>query len=136
MSDPLGRASVPLVPSSNMESRIDIVRLRRERSIAALKNSLVLPDVWIADRSDCSQPVVLGEDGKEMTFERRQEMMRGKQPMFMDGKATETDYRAAFDQDIVPEPLGSSAVKNRPGMRILPTKDMEIAPKLDTPENH
>jgi len=62
-----------------------------------------------------------------MTFERRQQLMSGKTPMFHvtdpfdNSTATFTDavYTKAFDADISQERLGKSAEDNRPkGLRV------------------
>jgi hypothetical protein len=110
--------------------------------------NIALPDLYVIDRADTKPPPCLGEDGQEMTFERRQQLMAGKKPMFeaadpndmTTAKFTRAEYTHAFDNDIQPEKLGESAIKNRPkGLRIFkpqvatPVTDMPILYVMEEP---
>ncbi len=83
-----------------------------------------------------------------MTFERRQQLMAGKKPMFdatdpndmTTAKFTGTDYTKAFDNDIAQEKIGESAIKNRPkGLRVykpqiaVPITDMPVLYVVEEP---
>jgi hypothetical protein len=104
------------------------------------QSNIALPDLYVIDRADTKPPPCLGEDGQEMTFERRQQLMAGKKPMFdatdpndmTTAKFTGTDYTKAFDNDITQEKLGESAIKNRPkGLRVY--KPQAAVPITDMP---
>ncbi len=102
-----------------------------QRALAAYRNNIALPDVHVASRHDRSQPPVLGEDGEEMTFERRASLMAGKRPMLEqtpDGRVriVDQDFSQQFDEDIGQERLGKSAIENRPGMRVVRPKELEL----------
>lgn len=116
-------------------------QLAADKAIGAYKRNIATPDVHIADRSKSFVPVVLGEDGEEMTFERRQQLMVGKQPMFdengeplgysgdpLDGAE---DYRGQFDGDIESERLGESAENNRGGYQAIQPKELELPFEVD-----
>lgn len=113
--------------------RISMVQLQKEKAISAYRRNIALPDVHIADRDEEYVPKVVGEDGEELTIERRRQLMAGKKPMF-DSKGEETQevYTDKFDEDIEAEPLGKTAVENRPGIRVVRPRELEI--KLDIDE--
>jgi len=92
------------------------------------QSNIALPDLHVIDRSDTTIPKSVGEDGQEMTFERRQQLMAGKTPMFTASDPSNhataqfsgASYTLAFEMDIAQEPLGESAIANRPkGLRVF-----------------
>jgi hypothetical protein len=112
------------------EIRIGQHQEARQRAIEAYRAGIALPDVHIADRTDTSQVIkVVGEDGQEMTMERRRELMEksGKRPMFNpDGTPTGEVYTNAFDPLVEPERFGKSAEENRPPIRIVKPRELDI----------
>lgn len=106
-------------------------QMQMRRALSAYRNNIALPDVHVASRFDRSKPPELGEDGQEMTFERRQQLMAGKKPMLEQGedgrvRVVEQDFRGQFDQDIEREELGKSAIANRPDARIVRPRELEL----------
>lgn len=104
--------------------------LAADRAIMAYRNNIAAPDIAIADRTVPYVPVVLGEDGQELTPERRAQLMResGAKPMFNErGKLRPgLDYRQSFDRVIDTEELGRSAVNARPGYRVVRPREIEL----------
>jgi len=121
------------LPGIEHVSQISRAAMNAERAISSYRKGLILPDVWVADRESGYTPTSVGEDGQEMTFERRRQMMTNKNPMFDEtGKATEEQYfnaetgESVFDKDIEQERLGASAEENRPGLRIALVKELQL----------
>ena len=116
------------------------VQEMRERALSAYRNNIALPDVYIADRTRDFQAKVVGEDGEEMTVERRAALMReaGVKPMFDEnGDPTDQSYvsgdetsalrQSAFDSVIESERLGKSAEDNREETRIIQPRELDIS---------
>jgi len=130
MSDPFARMFDNLAGEHRKVSAVD---MQRDRAISAYRQNIALPDVWIADRDAAYEAKVVGEDGNEMTLERRQELMRGTKPCIDEtGRLRkDVDYRTE-EWDIGTERLGDSAVKNRPGIRMATFKEtIEFVPGKD-----
>jgi len=76
---------------SALVRHINASELSMERIVSAYRQNVALPDVHIADRESEFEPVVVAEDGEELTPERRVQLMReaGVKPMFDEqGKPT------------------------------------------------
>lgn len=112
------------------EIRISAHQQARQQAIDAYKAGIALPDVHIADRTKPIGPLkVVGEDGQEMTVERRRQLMEaaGKRPMFNpDGTPTGEVYTNAFDKVVEPERFGKSAEENRHTMRVVKPVELDI----------
>lgn len=121
MSDPFARL---LDQTLGAHIKQEVSSPRREQAIAAYRQGIALPDVSIADRFSPYEPLVIGSDGQLMTTERRRKLMEGKPTMCDEhGKIrTDLDYRK-MHWDVEEEPLGESAVKNRPGIRVAPVRE-------------
>ncbi len=78
-------------------------------------------------------PKIVGEDGEELTIERRRELMAGKKPMCDENGELRSDenYTEQFDDDIEQERLGKTAEENRPGMRIVQPRELELQLDID-----
>lgn len=117
-TDPL----MAIVQSFNVE------QVRRTRAINAYRQNIALPDVYIADKDVPLNIKVLGEDGQELTPEMRKKRMEGKQT-YIDpatNRIRDINFGAQFAGEIKPEPLGESAVKNRPPIRQIVPRELEL----------
>lgn len=140
MTDPFSDHTLNNGSSDGITHCVHNIRYQMERAIEAYRRNIALPDVHIASRSDRSIPPSVGEDGEEMTFERRQQLMQGKQTMCdesgrvrgIDPRIDENnDYLHAFDNDIHPERLGKSAEDCRHQLRIVQPKVLELDFEID-----
>lgn len=119
-----------------------VTNQRREAVISAYRHNIALPELHIADRDKPFVPVIVGEDGQEMSPERRAEMMKNKTPMIdenrrvrgIDPEAELVDYTEQFEGDIERERWGKSAEENRPGMRIVRPKQLRIQLEVEALE--
>jgi len=105
-----------------------------ERIVSAYRQNVALPDVHIADRESEFEPVVVAEDGEELTPERRVQLMReaGVKPMFDEqGKPTDQTYLGVFDDLIDQERMGKTAEENRPGYRVVQPRELELEYDID-----
>lgn len=110
------------------------IQEQRERAISAYRNNIALPDVYIADRTSDYQAPTVGEDGQEMTLERRAQLMKeaGASPMFdQQGNPTGAAYvtdaeQSVFDQVIQSERLGQSAEANREEIRVVQPRELDM----------
>jgi len=114
--------------------RLDMTEVSMQRAVNAYRNGLALPDVHIADRDEKFVPRVVGEDGQELTVERRAQLMRdaGVKPMFdEEGHETAEHYVSAFESVIGQERFGESAERNRRGMRIVTARELVLELDID-----
>lgn len=119
--------------NGNITPMIQTVRadsLATDRAIIAYRNNIAPPEIAIADRTVEYVPTVVGEDGKEITPERRAQLMQesGAEPMFnAEGKPNEgVNYLGVFDRVIETERLGKSAEDARPGYRVVRPREVEL----------
>lgn len=131
MSDPFTNSGGSICGGGGIAATdtISAVRLARENAISAYRNNIALPDVHVADREEEFVPLVVGEDGQELTLERRRQLMEEAQvaPMFdSDGKSTGQLYTGVFDDVVTPERLGKTAEANRHGYRFVQPRELEI----------
>jgi len=92
---------------------------------------IALPDLHVIDPNQVIKPAV-ADDGQELTFERRQELMKGKKTFFEQSEdqanaplSGET-YHDKFTE-VEPERWGKSAEDARPkGMKIVMPKEAKI----------
>ncbi len=112
---------------------INVAQMKAEKAISAYRHNIALPDVHIADRNEEFVPKIVGEDGEELTIERRRELMAGKKPMCDENGELRSDenYTEQFDDDIEQERLGKTAEENRPGMRIVQPRELELQLDID-----
>lgn len=132
MKDPFFNGGGDFLTSGSFVSRINIQQERRQQMISHYKNDLAVPGLHIVDKDVEFVPVIIGEDGQEMTYERRKELMKGKPTMFdKDGNRVDFDYRDAFEIDT--EPIGTSTQKaaEAEGYRIVKARELELAPLVD-----
>jgi len=118
-----------LVPTEQVH-RINQQQEARQRAVDAYRRNILLPDVALADRRVPYTPVIKGEDGLEITAERRAQIMAeaGVKPMFALDEAgiarpTGETYGDKFDH-VTPERLGESAEKNRHEMMIVLPREL------------
>ncbi len=136
MSNIFGNAGGGVVDptGSVIEQRVSVARLSTERALAAYRQNIAMPDVHIADRTVAFVPVILGEDGQELTPERRRQLMAEARvrPMFdVFGEPTGEQYTGAFNTVIAQERLGESAERNRPPIRIVQPRELEVELDID-----
>jgi len=145
MSDPFSNTGGSSFGNSEEVPLIHTVSPSREaseRAISAYRHNIALPDVHVADRHQEYVPVVVGEDGQELTPERRRQLMEqaGVQPMFDEhGKPTGQTYvvmgdegaSSPFDEHIEPERIGLSAERNRPNPRVVRPREFDIRADID-----
>jgi len=112
----------------------------KDRVIAAYRENILLPEVALADRFAPEEiPPALGEDGEELTYERRVELMQkaGVKPMIDEnGKRVKQDYVALTTGVVKSEQLGASSTKFRRPVRLVQARDAELIlhiPCLDVP---
>ena len=97
-------------------------QLQRDRAISAYRNNIALPDVHIASVGDTKPVDIVSQDGKPLTFERRQQLMQGK-TAFID--SPDTDRRKEWETEaIVDEVLGMSDIVRRPPLRKVTPLEM------------
>lgn len=129
-------------PFATLKPLINTAEVRYSKTNATLdlwrQANIALPDLHIIDHNQV--PPVLGEDGEVMTFERRQELMKGRKPLFetanpedhTQAKLVDVDFIKQFDDAITSEQLGASAVACRPqGLRVIPPR--EWTPPVEPP---
>lgn len=127
MTDPFANVDTQIV------TKFSMVRAQTDRVLAAYRENIALPEVSIADRTKPYEPVVVGEDGQPMTFERRQQLMKGK-PTMVDERGRvrqDLNYRDLFADEITPEPLGATGMKHKPPVRLVRPRELQLegAPK-------
>lgn len=118
MSDPFRL----LVPINGTTPQGEVRQHVQNKTFEAWRQAgVAMPDLYVVDRQSCI-PEPVCDDGKPLTPERLAEIMKGIKPMFEpspDGdnskaKPTGQIYTQAFEERIIPEPLGLSALKARP----------------------
>lgn len=135
MSDPFSL----LTPKSGTTAQGEVRQHTFSHSFQAWRQAnIAYPDLYVCDKTYVV-PEPLAEDGAPMTMERRRQLMHGKKPMYQapeDGdnskaKPTLEVYTFQFDNDITPEELGTSAIKNRPKIiRVFPPKQLKDKPNV------
>ena len=95
---------------------------------------IAMADLHIIDPNQVIKPPI-ADDGQELTFERRQELMKGKKTFFEQvtdqskqwlAKLSGETYHDKFTE-IEPERIGKSAEANRPNhMKICPPREAKI----------
>lgn len=113
MSDPFSRLL------EVQEHKIDARQMQTQKCLEMYRAGIALPDLAIADRFAKYDPVIVGEDGKEMTLERRKELMKGKPPCVVDGDIRKDVDYSQLVWDIPTERLGAAGARNRPGIRVV-----------------
>lgn len=121
MSDPFFNGFGNAIGTSNDLPGLVISQTAHQQEIARMMRlyseyGIALPAVHVADHRSTSHIPVLGEDGQEMTPERRAARVARLKALNL----SPAEFCAAGDKDgIVEEELGSSAVRNRPGIRVI-----------------
>jgi hypothetical protein len=134
MKDPFFNSGGEVVtgPSSAVVHKVNISQMKAEQAVSAYKRNVAIPGVHIADRDIPFEAKEVGEDGQEMTFERRQELMKGKPPMIdEDGQMRDHDYRDEFE--IETEELGETTQREleAEGYRVVQARELEVSPEID-----
>lgn len=138
MGDPFANPGGELVGGllgPTIEHQIRMNQIKKAKAIEAYRNNLALPDVHVAEHWEWAKPLepkVVGDDGEELTLEKRRQIMADKRKAVENGDLVQgVDYTEAFDEDIGQERLGEAAENNREGIRVVRPID-EDSP---TPEN-
>ena len=122
---------------------IDAIQQRRDAAISMYRHAnIAMPDVHIADRNVEFIPKIVGDDGQELTPERRAELMKKSKPCVdengrvrgLDPLAEDIDYVEDF-KDIPQEVWGTAAVANRPPMRKITPRELELPIEEETLES-
>jgi hypothetical protein len=118
---------------------VSAVQQAKERVLAAYRNNIVLPDLAVADKDVPFVPKVIGEDGQEMTWERRQALMKDRPVMLdenrrirgMDAEADQVvDYRPSAEGLIETAPLGANAEANRKPIQVVTPRVLDLPKEL------
>lgn len=132
MSDPFSQ----LAPTGGRSQTVIIHQQRQNHTLAAWRQAhMAMPDLHIVDRKQ-ELPKPIADDGKPLTMERIRELMGDDVlPMFepsVDGdnrnaKPTGQVYTGVFDNRLLAEPLGATAVARRPGTRVVPPVEADLS---------
>lgn len=125
------------ITTPSVIQQINLRQLQLQQSLGAYANHhIATPDLHIANRRSTYVPKIVGEDGQEMTMERRAQLMQGK-PTMADLAVSGADpmdvgdYTQLFtEQDIGLEELGAAAVANRAGFRQVVACELELPTEL------
>lgn len=122
MRELIGGGPPPVIQEVSMR------QLRAQHSLSLYADQgLASPDLAIADQRVEFKPRVVGEDGQEMTFERRQQLMAGRPTLKQiadEVKSTGKSVDEVYDYtkapiDITIERLGKAAEAARAPWRVV-----------------
>lgn len=115
MSDPFYTGGQLLGGLSGAEIVMNTPSQRAAHDVNAYRNNVAPAGLAIADRRDRTPIAVLGQDGQELTLERRQQIMNA----IREGADEEQ-----LDELCTAEKLGESAQKHLPGTRFVQPREL------------
>jgi len=115
---------------------MSVVQYQKDRVLEAYRNNIALPEVSIADHKVNQVIEAVGEDGHEMTWERRVALAQGRPQGTKDTPAgldlrDDVDFRVIRDNDLTPERYGASADIRKPQIRVIRPRGFALAVEID-----